>query len=326
MKKAYITRRLPPVAKELLSRFFSVDENSRNEPLPKEKLLEAVTAYDGILATVPDLFTKDVLARAHRAGRLKVISNYAIGLDNIDVGFAKENGIAVYNVPDVVTNSTADHAFALLLALIRKIPEAREFVRDGRWKAWDPELFIGDELNGKTFGIIGYGRIGRAVAKRAVGFGLRVIFYNRSAVEIEPQLMDKVKQVSLDELFMQSDYISLHISLTNDTKNFIDIKAMEKMQKRPVLLNLARGGVVNTDDLVAALKNGLIRSAALDVTAPEPIGSSHPLCQLENCLVVPHIGTATKECREQMARCAAENIINHLGKGESNHSGREKGI
>jgi len=313
MKRIFITRRLPPIAKDVLSEYFEVDENNKNEALPEENLLNAVSEYDGILSTVCDNFTPEVLGKASDSGKLKVISNYAMGLDNIDIGFAESKGIKTYNVPDVVTNSTAEHTFALLLSLIRKIPEARNFVRENKWKEWDPELFLGEELNGKTFGIIGYGKIGKAVARCAIGFGLNIIFFNRSRVDIEPELRDKTKQVSLEHLLKESDYISLHVPLTEQTKAMINLNIIKKMSKKPILLNLARGGVIDTDDLVSALKLKLIRGAVLDVTSPEPIDGKHPICNFDNCIVVPHIGTATKECRYAMAKSAAENIINHFG-------------
>lgn len=307
MKKVFITRRLPGIAKETLLPFFEVEENKKNEPLSSEYLKEIVSRYEGILSTIPDKFTKQVLENAKG---LKVISNYAVGLDNIDLEFAKTKGIAVFNTPDVVTESTADLTFALLLALIRKIPQARQFVKDDKWRSWDPELFLGEELNGKILGIMGYGRIGKAVAKRALGFGLKVMFYNRPAPD-EGSLL--AKPVELEELLKNSDYISVHLPLTDETRGIINLDMFRKMAKKPVILNIARGPIVDTNGLIDALKQGLIRGAALDVVDPEPISGRHPLCGLENCLIVPHIGTATSECRYNMAKLAAQNIIDCLG-------------
>lgn len=308
MKKIFITRRLPPIAKNLLSKHFIVDGSDENKPLSERKLKEVVSSYDGILSTISEKFPKSILENAKN---LKVLSNYAIGLDNIDLQAAKEKGISVYNTPDVVTQSTADMTFALLLSLIRKISSAQSFVKENKWSAWDPELFLGEELAGKTFGIIGFGKIGKEVAKRAQGFGLKVIYYNRSNVE---PLNKEMEQVELDYLLKKSDYISLHVPLNEKTKDLITKKEIEKMEKKPLLLNLARGDVINTDALVNALVSGKIRGAALDVTNPEPISGNHPLCKMENCIIVPHIGTATKECRHNMAKLAAENIIKHFKK------------
>ena len=185
--------------------------------------------------------------------------------------------------------------FALLLSLIRKVAEAEEYVKKGFWRAWEPNLFLGEELQGKYFGIIGFGRIGKAVAERALGFGLKVLGCARSKFE-----MDKVRQVPLEELFEKSHFISLHVPLTPETKSMINSDTIKKMKQKPVIINMARGPVIAADDLVKALKEGTIRGAALDVTDPEPILPSHPLCHLRNCLIVPHIGSATVEC----ARCS----------------------
>src|SRR3989344_4382795 len=208
MKKIFITRRLPAIAKELLSNHFMVDENPENKPLTPDKILEIVNKYDGILSTVADKFTAEVLINS----KVKVISNYAVGLDNIDLISAKEKGITVYNTPNVVTNSTADLTLALLLSFIRKISSAQTFVKENKWASWDPELFLGEELAGKTLGIIGFGKIGKAVAKRAESFGLKVIYYNRSKVDSDYKL------VELDYLLENSDYVSIHIPLTPETK------------------------------------------------------------------------------------------------------------
>ena len=308
MKKVLITKTLPSdIAKELLSKKYLVDINE-GSVLKKEDLIEAVQKYDGILSLLCDRFDKEVLSYAKN---LKVISNFAIGLDNIDQNEAHKKNIKVFNLPDIVTESTADLTFAILLSLIRKIPEAKAYVKKNKWVAYDPTLFMGEELHNKTFGIIGFGRCGKAVAKRALGFGLNVIFYNRSKVDLQDDLK-LCKQVSLDDLFKSSDYISLHVPLTEETKHFLFLDTIKQMVKKPVLINMARGGVVNTDDLVYALENKLLRSASLDVTDPEPLTKDHPLLSLENCLVVPHIGSATLECRYQMAKKAAENILSCL--------------
>jgi glyoxylate reductase len=189
---------------------------------------------------------------------------------------------------------------------------AQDFIKQDKWKAWDPELFLGEELNGKIFGIFGFGKIGQAVARRAVGFGLDVIYYNRSKKNIDSSLKQYIKPTGLNELLETSDYISIHLPLTDETEGFINKQTMNKMKKKPIILNMARGDIVNTDDLIKSLKFGKIRGACLDVTAPEPLYSDHLLCHLDNCIVVPHIGTATQECRNNMAELAAQNIMNHF--------------
>jgi glyoxylate reductase len=304
MKKILITRRIPKIALNLLSKEFDVKMRNENSPLDIEEVASAVIEYDGILSCVSEKFSRDVL---EKKGKLAVLSNYAVGLDNIDLDAANQLGIAVYNTPDVVTASTADLTFALLLSLIRRINSAQKYVKENKWTKWDPEIFLGEELQGKTFGIIGFGKIGKEVAARAKGFGLDVIFFNRGKVE-----MDGCKQVELSELLKNSDYISLHIPLTNETRNFVNSDIFQKMANNPILINMARGGIVDSDALAIALKNGQIRGACLDVTDPEPISGDNQLLQYDNCLIVPHIGTATVDSREAMAKMAAENIIKHF--------------
>ena len=303
-KTVFITRRLPNIAEEMLKKHFKVVINRKNKPITEDKLQDVVSKYDAILSTVSDKLDAKILSKKKN---LQVISNYAVGLNNIDTKFAKKNNIAVYNTPDVVTESTADMTFALLLSLIRKIEEARSFIKKDKWSSWDPEIFLGEELSGKTFGIIGFGRVGRAVSKRAKGFGLNVVFYDPSETKT-----GNAQKVNLKTLLQKSDYISIHVPLQKDTRYLINKKVISQMEKKPVVINMARGEIVKTDSLVDALHSGKIRGACLDVTDPEPIRGSHPLARMKNCIVSPHIGTATVECRNAMAKMAAKNIINHF--------------
>lgn len=305
MKRVFIARNIPSIARKILSENFQVYVNESKE-LPKQELFEVVKNYDAILSTIPDILNKEVLSKAEN---LKVISNYAVGLDNIDVEYAKTRGIAVFNLPDIVTNSTADLTFAIFLSLVRKICAAREYVKKDLWKAVDPDIFVGEELAGKTFGIIGFGRIGKAVARRALGFGMKVIFSHVREISQEESL-DGCIQVSKNFLLESSDYISLHVPLNSSTRYLVNLELIKKMKKKPIIINVARGCVVNTDHLYEALSQGYIRGAALDVTDPEPLSGNHPLCSFENCLIVPHIGSATIDCRYEMAKKAAENITN----------------
>lgn len=304
MKKILITRHLPSIAKEMLAQKFKVTVGE-NRPLSKNEMVLAVQTYEGILSCIEDRWTEEILSQKKA---LQAISNYAVGLDNIAVEFAQKNGIGIYHLPDIVTNSTAELTFALLLSLIRKICPAQEYVRKDRWKYWEPSLFVGEELYGKTFGILGYGRIGQAVGKIALGFGMKVIFSSRSKMKHSLE----VSQVDLPTLFASADVLSLHTPLTSETKGMIHLAAFRQMKKRPILINMARGSVVNSQDLYLALKEGMIRAAALDVTDPEPLSGKDLLCSLENCLIVPHIGTATAECRFAMAKAAAENLLTHF--------------
>ncbi|MFA5250025.1 MAG: NAD(P)-dependent oxidoreductase [Parachlamydiales bacterium] len=300
-KKVYLTRKLPPIAKELLkSRFFSVEENP-GPVLASADLKRALEENDAILTTFVDRIGPELLKMA----KVKVISNYATGLDNIDTKAAEALGIKVFNTPDIVTDSTADLTLALLLGFCRRLAEAGAFIQAG-WKEWDPEVLVGEELRGKTLGLLGLGRIGRAVAERARPFGLKILYYQRFAAPASP---DFQRALSLEELLAASDYLSLHVPLTPQTLGLIDWKAFQKMKKKPLILNLARGPVIKTDDLVRALQEGLIRGAALDVSDPEPLPSGHPLLNFKNCLITPHLGTSTFECRRAMAQKAAENIL-----------------
>ncbi len=309
MRKIFITRKIPDIAQKLLlEKRFCVKVHPR-PTLSRQELIESVKEYDGILSMLSDPLDEEILSQK---SRLQVISNYAVGLDNIALEFAGRVGIAVYHLPNIVTNSTADLTFALLLAASRNLCESREYVRKDLWKNWRCDLFVGDELWGKTLGILGFGRIGQAVATRALGFGMKVIFSSLSKKEIPEDLEKKAIQVDQEELFASSDTISLHVPLTPKTRGMIHLEAMRKMKKKPLLINMARGAVVKTDDLVIALKEGMLKGAALDVTDPEPLPASHPLCALKNCWILPHIGTSTKECRWNMAKAAAENIILHF--------------
>jgi len=310
-KKIFITRRLQPEAKTLLGRYFDVDEYDELEPIAPERLPGLAAAYDAILCTVSDRFTKDVLAQKNR---LEVLSNCAIGLDNIDVDYAKSRGIAVYNTPGVVTESTADMTFALLLSLARKVFEGRDYVRKGQWTFWNPGALLGTEIDGKTLGIIGFGEIGKAVARRAVGFGMHILYYDPYVEQDGVNTELPARKTGFEEILSESDFITVHVPLTDETQGMIDSAAFSAMKKMPLFINMARGPVVNTADIVQALESGKIAAAALDVTDPEPLPADHPLCAMDNCLVVPHIGTSTLECRRNMARLAAENIINHYGK------------
>ena len=254
------------------------------------------------------LLTDRVDAQLMDAGSsLKVISNMAVGYDNIDVPAASQRGIPVGNTPGVLTETTADFAFALLMALARRIPEARQYVSDGNWKTWHPTVLSGQDIFGATLGIIGFGRIGQAVTRRATGFGMRVLINSSSgAAEIE---RIGAEMVSLDDLLSDSDFVSLHVPLSQETHHLISRRELALMKSTAILINTARGAVVDPSALYEALRDGAILAAGLDVTEPEPIALDDPLLTLENCLIVPHIASASVATRTKMAEMAVDNLI-----------------
>jgi len=243
-----------------------------------------------------------------QAPKLKVIANYAVGFDNIDVKYASKKGIKVGNTPGVLTETTADLAFSLLMAASRRITEAVEYVKAGKWHTWGPRLLLGYDVWGSTLGVIGFGRIGQAMARRGLGFGMKVLYHSRTPKSEAEEAMD-VEYASLDEIYSQSDYISLHTNLNESSKGLIDKKALNQMKSNCILINTARGAVINTEDLIDALETGKIAGAGLDVTDPEPIPSDSKLLKLNNCIVVPHIGSASYATRSKMSVMAAENVI-----------------
>lgn len=274
-------------------------------PPPKEVILREVAGCDGLLCLLTDPIDAEVIDAGKR---LRVISQMAVGVDNIDLEAATARGIPVGHTPGVLTEATADLTFALLLAAARRIPEGIEYIRQGRWRTWEPMALLGREVWGKTLGIVGLGRIGTAVARRARGFAMRVLYHSRSRKpDLEAEL--GVEYVPLEDLLAQADFVSLHCPLTPETRYLIDEAALRRMKPTAILINAARGPVVDTDALLRALREGWIGAAALDVTDPEPLPADHPLLDLPNCLVVPHLGSATVAARERMATMAAENLL-----------------
>jgi lactate dehydrogenase-like 2-hydroxyacid dehydrogenase len=236
--------------------------------------------------------------------KLKVVSNMAVGVDNIDISACTLRRIPVGNTPGVLTEGTADLTMAILLGISRRILEASLDAQEGRWKTWSPTGWLGSDLNGATFGIIGMGKIGRAVAKRARAFGMAVIYTDKDEWSETWAI-----NVNLNTLLEQSDFISVHTPLNENTYHLINSQTINQMKPNAILVNAARGAIVDTDALVHALKNGRIAGAALDVTDPEPLPPGHPLYTLKNCLVVPHIGSATKNTRRRMAELACYNLL-----------------
>ena len=309
--RVFVTREIPRKGLEIIHQFCEVDLWQEELPPSRDELLKRVQGVDGLLSLLTDKIDGEVMDAAGE--QLKVISNHAVGFDNIDIAAATTRRIPVGNTPDVLTDATADFAFALLMAVARRIPEAERYVQEGKWKTWGPKLLLGVDIKDATLGLVGFGRIGQAVARRASGFEMRVIYYDPTERKTNPD--HNAEQVDFETLLQVSDFISIHTPLTPDTHHMIDGRAFSKMKSSAVLINTARGPVVDPEALYEALKAKRIFGAGLDVTEPEPIPLDSPLLKLENILVVPHIASASRTSRDQMSWMAAQNLIAGL-KGE----------
>lgn len=309
--KVFVTRAIPEKGFAIVKDFCDVDVWPHELPPSRDELLARVRDVDGLLCLLTDKIDGDVMDEA--GPQLKVISNHAVGFDNIDVNAATARNIPVGNTPDVLTDATADFAFALMMAVARRIPEGVRYVHDGKWKTWGPMLLLGVDLKGATLGLIGFGRIGEAVARRALGFDMRVIYYDPHEKKLNRD--SKATKVDFETLLKESDFISLHTPLTPDTRHMIDSEALSKMKPNAVLINTSRGPVVDPDALYEALKEKRIFGAGLDVTEPEPIQMDSPLLTLDNIVIVPHIASASQTSRSMMAWKAAQNLVAGL-KGE----------
>jgi len=309
--KVFVTRRIPEKGLEAIRDFCDVDLWPDELPPTRDELVRHVRGVDGLLCLLTDRIDGEVMDEA--GAQLKVISNHAVGFDNIDVPAATARKIPVGNTPNVLTDATADFAFALMMSVARRIPEAERYVHEGKWKTWGPMLLLGVDLKGATLGLVGFGRIGQAMARRALGFDMRVIYYDPSEAKPNPEL--KASRVDFETLLEESDFISLHTPLTPDTRHLIDSQALSKMKPNAVLVNTSRGPVVDPEALCEALKEKRIFGAGLDVTEPEPLPLDSPLLTLDNLVIVPHVASASKTSRAMMAWMAAQNLIAGL-KGE----------
>lgn len=302
----FVTRHIPEPALTKAQAACDVDLWEAETPPPYEALLERSRGKDGVLTMLTDRIDAAFMDAA--GSSLKVISQMAVGYDNIDTAAAAERGIAVGNTPGVLTDATADLAFALLLAAARRIVEGARYIENGDWQTWHPTVLLGRDLAGATLGIVGFGRIGSAVARRALGFNLRILAYSPSLTE-EAARAANVERADLDTLLRQSDFVSLHTPLNNQTRHLINRDRLALMKPTAILVNTARGGVVDQDALYEALVNGVIGGAGLDVTTPEPLPADHPLLKLLNVTIVPHVGSATIGTRGRMAEMAVDNLI-----------------
>jgi glyoxylate reductase len=303
--RVFVTRKLPGDALDRLRAEHDVEVWPERLPPPREELMARAPEVEGLLSLLTDPVDAELI---QAAPRLRAISNYAVGVDNVDLEAAAARGIPVGNTPDVLTESTADLALALMLGIARRLAEGEAFVKAGEWATWEPDLMLGRDLHGATVGIVGYGRIGQAVGRRVEGFACEVLTNTRTGGD------------SLGELLERSDFVTLHCPLTPDTRGMIDGEALRRMKPTAYLVNTARGPVVDTEALAAALHAGELAGAALDVTDPEPLPGDHPLLEAPNLLVVPHIASATHATRGRMAEIAVDNLLAGLAGHPMPHS------
>ena len=309
-KKLFITRPIPDKVIKKAEKYFTVTMRDSVLPTKKEELVYALQNFDAIIGAIGDQFSLGVFSTA-KTPRTKIISNFGVGYDHLDLNAAKDLKIKVTNTPDVVTNATADLAMALILMASRRAVEGDRLVRSGDWKGWNPMQMLGTHVSGSTLGIIGMGRIGKAIAKRGnLGFEMPVLYYNRSEVSNEG-LQNSHQVKSLDDLLINADIIVVSLPGSPETHHLIDNKSFEKMKSSSILINIARGEIVKESDLIVALKNKSIRGAGLDVYEFEP-SVPKALIDFENVVLLPHLGTAALSVREKMGNLALENIIAFL--------------
>ncbi len=304
--RVFVTRELPGPGFAALraDAQYELDVWPDDSPPPREALLEQVVGVEGLLCLITDRIDARVLDCA--GDQLRVVSQMAVGVDNIDLEACAARGVAVGNTPGVLTETTADIAWALLLSSARRLVEAAEYVKRGDWKTWSPTQLAGVDVHGATLGVIGFGAIGQAVARRAQGFGMRVLYWNRTPRRQAAALGAEAR--SFDDLLRESDFVSINVALTDDTRNLIDRRALELMRSDAFLINTARGPIVDEAALIDALRAGQIRGAGLDVTAVEPLTTDSPLLEMNNVVVLPHIGSASLATRGRMADIAVANL------------------
>ncbi|MBI4401854.1 MAG: D-glycerate dehydrogenase [Nitrospirae bacterium] len=299
----YVARLLPDPVMAVIRERFRLTLPPAADPPSRKTLLEGFREAEAAICTLTEQIDQDVLIAAPR---LRVIANYAVGYNNIDVAAAQARGMVVTNTPDVLTEATADLTWALLLAAARRIPDGHELMQQGAWKGWEPTQMLGADVAGQVLGIIGMGRIGRAVARRAAGFNMRVLYYSRAPAPSAPN--ERWRRVSFEEILAQSDFLSLHVPLTPDTHHLIGAKELRRMRPTAFLINTSRGPVVDEAALVDALREGRLAGAGLDVYEQEP--HMHPgLRSLPHVVTLPHLGSATRNTRTRMGLMCIENIV-----------------
>ncbi len=304
--RVFVTRRIFPEAEDLISDAAEMEVWPDESPPSPEMLREKIAGVDGVLTNIMDRVDAGLL---QAAGRLKVVSQLGVGVDNVDVAEATQRGVLVGNTPGVLAKATADIGFALLMSAARRVGESERWLRGGNWRIqYHPMFWLGQDIHGSTLGIIGMGQIGLEMARRARGFDMRVLYYSRTRKpDVEAELSTEF--VGLDRLLAESDFVSLHVPLTPETRHFIGEQELRQMKPSAILINVARGAVVDQTALYSALKDGLIRAAGIDVTDPEPIPTGDPLLTLDNLVVTPHIGSASMDARRETCLLAARNLV-----------------
>jgi glyoxylate reductase len=304
-KNVLISNVLPSEARQIIPADIRVEYNDTDQAFPKAELMRRLQGKDGLICHIISTIDDEVLAAAPG---LKVVSNVAVGYNNVDVAAARKRGIVVTNTPDVLTETTADFAFTLLMAAARRVVEADRYVRAGQWKAWKWDLLWGADIHGKTLGVVGFGRIGRAMARRGLGFGMRVLYYDTVRADAAAERELNATPVDMDTLLRESDFVTLHTLLSPDTRHLINERTLRMMKKTAILINAARGPVVDEAALVRALSEKWIAGAGLDVFEEEP--KIHPgLLPLDNVTLAPHIASASGETRIAMATLAVRNCL-----------------
>lgn len=304
--KIYVTRELPERGLNIIKEHFDAEVWPEYAPPPKNVIIEKARNIDALASLLSDKIDAEVF---NAAPNLKIVSQLAVGFDNIDIAEATKRGIYVTNTPEVLTDTTADFAWALLMAVARRVAEADRYVRSGQWKVgWHPNMLAGRDVFNATIGIVGAGRIGYAVAKRATGFGMKILFYD---VIPRPEMEKdfKAKRVDVDTLLKESDFVSIHVPLMKETHHLINAEKLKLMKKTAYLVNNSRGPVVDEKALYDALKEGRIAGAGLDVFEQEPTSMDNPLLKLDNVVVAPHISSASLETRSRMSEMVADNLV-----------------
>lgn len=315
-RRVFVTRRIAEPALRRLAAITRVDLWDDEMPPPPDELRMRARQAGAVLSMVTDRFDR---AMIRALPQLRVISNLAVGVDNIDLAAATRAGVAVGHTPSILTETTADLAFALLMAAARRVAEGDRYVRGGRWRTWGPNVMLGRDVHGATLGIVGWGAIGQATARRAAGFAMRVLYLpsphaartrsGRRASKSKTIDPSAPEPVSLERLLAESDFVSLHLPLTTATRHMIGAAEFAMMKRTAILINTARGAIVEREALICALQSGRLSGAGLDVTDPEPIGANDPLIKLPNVIITPHIGSASHATRLKMAELAVDNLI-----------------
>lgn len=305
-----LTRTLQDFAIKELQKHYKIEIYNGPFPMPKKKLLLRIKDKDGLICFPYDNIDRDVIMAGKK---LKAISAFSVGYDQIDLNFAKKRKIKIGYTPNVLTNTTADLTITLILDLLRRVTEGDRLIRNGKWKeVFGADTYVGEEIHGKVLGILGLGRIGKAVAKKAQTFGIDVLYHSRNRLSLKQEKALKVKFASINELFSKCDIISIHIPYSKETHELVNKNLIKRMKKNSFIINTARGKIINERELIFALKRKLIGGAALDVFYHEPIGKNHPFSKMQNVVLSPHLGSSSIETRKKMAELTVENLIRGL--------------